>query len=216
MATADQFLPYVNPATPGCAEFERLMHVKDGIRAFCRESFAWRLREVALLTTAVAQESYTLTVLPTDAQLVAVHSAWANGCEMDVEEPGQADDAVPGLPSCRWVVGYESPTSVRVTPGPDAAAVVVTGTISLCPTDTAVSVPDWLFEHWRHAIAGYAIEKLCEQPGKAWSNPGRAALARTDFKAGVMLAGSREGPVRRKGLRVSIQDVPGFRSWIRK
>jgi hypothetical protein len=211
MATFDQFLPDINLSTPGCPVFERQRRIHDAVQAFCRESFAWRVREVALFTTVATQETYALT-LPTDSELVAVHSAWANGQEVDIEEPGQGDDSAPGVPFYQWTVGMESSTSLRVIPAPSDGAIAVTGTISLCPTDTAATCADWLYTRWRMPIAAHALAALCLQPGKPWSNPGLGGIQSEIFKQGVMLAGSRAGPVRRKSLRVKIQDPNGYDS----
>jgi hypothetical protein len=203
------FLPDVNLSTGGCPEFERINRIRQAAQDFCRRSFMWRAREQALFSTVALQEVYDVTgPVPVGAQLVALHSAWALGREVDVEEPGQGDDFAPGIPGCRWVVGVDGPAALHVLPAPEAGGVAVTGTLSLCPSDDSTGVPDFIFNRWRREIASGAIAILCAQERKAWTDPGLAAVHQTKFEAAVMLAGSRAGPVRRKGLRVQIQDVP--------
>jgi hypothetical protein len=202
------FLPDVNLSTTGCPEFERLARIRDAAQDFCRRSFMWRAREQALFTTMALQETYDITSLvPAGAQLVSVHSAWALGREVDIEEPGQGDDFLPGTPGHRWVVGVDGPAALRVLPAPDAGGVAVTGTLSFCPSDASSTVPDFIFNRWRKEIASGAIEILCAQEGKAWSSPALATFHGKKFEAAIMLAGSRAGPVRRKGLRVQVQDA---------
>lgn len=216
MSTVDYslFLPDVNLSTTACPEFERINQIRNAAQDFCRRSFMWRVRELALFTTVAGQESYDITaVIPADAQLVGVHSAWANGREVDVEEPGEVDDYAPGTQGrvdCGWprcVIGIDGPGALRATPAPDSGGIAITGTLSFAPSDAATGVPDFIFNRWRREIASGAIEILCAQEGKPWSNPGLAAFHKNKFDAAVMLAGSRAGPVRRKGLRVQMQDA---------
>lgn len=214
MIDYSQFLPDVNLSTTGCPEFERLNRVRKAAQDFCRRSFAWRAREQALLTTVAGQEIYDVSaVVPAGAALVAVHSAWALGKEVDIEEPGQGDDFEPGKRFYRWVVGVDGPSALHALPAPDSGGVAVTGTISLCPSDDSAGVPDFLYLRWREEIASGAIAVLCAQENKAWTNPALAAFHRERFDAAVMLAASRAGPVRRKGLRVRIQDAPSYGGW---
>jgi hypothetical protein len=202
------FLSDVNPSTTACPEFERLARIREAAQDFCRRSFLWRAREQALFTTVALQEVYDITALvPAGAQIVSLHSAWAYGREVDVEEPGQGDDFAPGVPDCRWVVGIDGPAALHVLPAPDGGGVAVTGTLSFCPSDDSTGVPDFIFNRWRREIASGAIEILCAQEGKAWTSPGLAALHGRKFDAAIMLAASRAGPVRRKGLRTQIQDA---------
>lgn len=202
------FLPDVNLSTTGCPEFERINRIREAAQDFCRRSFLWRAREQALFTTVALQEVYDITSLvPAGAQLVSLHSAWAFGREVDVEEPGQGDDYAPGVPDCRWVVGVDGPAALHVLPAPDAGAVAVTGTLSFAPSDASTGVPDFIFNRWRKEIASGAIEILCAQEGKPWTSPGLAAVHGKKFDAAIMLAGTRAGPVRRKGLRVQVQDA---------
>lgn len=203
------FLPDVNLSTTGCPEFERINRIRDAAQDFCRRSFLWRAREQALFTTVALQEVYDITgLIPAGAQLVSLHSAWALQREVDVEEPGQGDDFLPGRAGHRWVVGVDGPAALHVLPAPDAGGVAVTGTLSFAPSDASVGVPDFIFNRWRKEIASGAIEILCAQEGKAWTSPGLAAMHGKKFEAAIMLAGSRAGPVRRKGLRVQVQDAP--------
>ena len=207
------FLPDVNLSTTGCPEFERINRIRDAAQDFCRRSFLWRAREQALFTTVALQEAYDVTgLVPAGAQLVSLHSAWAHCREVDIEEPGQGDDFLPGRAGCRWVVGVDGPAALHVLPAPDAGGVAVTGTLSFAPSDASTGIPDFVFNRWRREIASGAIAILCAQENKTWTNPGVAAVHRAKFDEGVMLAGSRAGPVRRKGLRVQVQDAgPGWR-----
>lgn len=202
------FLPDVNLSTTACPEFERINRIRDAAQDFCRRSFLWRAREQALFTTVALQEVYDVTgLVPAGAQLVALHSAWAFGREVDIEEPGQGDDFAPGVAHHRWVVGVDGPAALHVLPAPDAGAIAITGTLSFCPSDDSTGVPDFIFNRWRKEIASGAIEMLCAQENKPWSSPGLAAVHKGKFDAAVMLAASRAGPVRRKGLRVQVQDA---------
>ena len=201
-------LPDVNLSTTGCPEFERINRIRQATQDFCRRSFMWRAREQALFTTVALQEVYDVTgLVPAGAQLAGLHSAWALNCEVDIEEPGQGDDFAPGVPGCRWVVGIDGPAALHVLPAPDAGGVAVTGTLSFCPSDDSTGLPDFIYNRWRKEIAAGAIEILCAQANKAWTNPGLAAVEGKKFEAAIMLAGSRAGPVRRKGLRAQIADA---------
>jgi hypothetical protein len=207
------FLPDVNPSTVGCPEFERIARIRDAAQDFCRRSFLWRAREQALFTTVALQEVYDVSgLVPAGAQLLSVHSAWANGCEVDVEEPGQGDDFAPGVAKHCWVVGIDGPAALHVLPAPDAGGVVVTGTLSFAPSDASTGVPDFIFNRWRRDIASGAIQILCAQEGKTWTNPGLAKYHSDCFERGVMHAATLAGPVRRKCLRAQIQDAAPYRS----
>ncbi len=214
MSTVDysEFLVDVNLSTTGCPEFERLNRLRDAAQDFCRRSFMWRSRELDLLTTISAQEVYDVSgLVPDGAILLAIHSAWEGRREIAIEEPGQGDDFYPGETSCRWVVGIDGPGALHVLPAPNAGGLALRGTLSFAPSEDSTGVPDFIFNRWKSDIASGAIAVLCAQEQKAWTNAGLAAFHKSKFDAAVALAASRAGPVRRKGLRVQVQDAP--RGW---
>lgn len=211
-------LPEVNLSTTACPEFERINRIRDAAQDFCRRSFMWRSDKIALFTSVALQDVYDVTSLvPAEAQLVALHAAWAHAQEIGVEMPGERDNFVPGLPECRWVVGVDGPAALHVAPVPDGSGTAVTGVLSFAPSDDSSGLPDFIFNRWRKEIGSGAIAILCAQEGKAWSNPAISAFHEKRFEAAIMLAGTRAGPVARRGLRAAIADAPtsNVRRWCR-
>lgn len=200
----DDFLPYVRPHTKDCPDSERLQRLGEAIRDFCRASMMLRQRDTALLTTVAGQRVYPAG-MPDGFELVQLHSAWANGCEVGVELPGE-DEVSPSCSDYEWVVGIDSDDAFRLSPAPDCSGLAVTGTISYSPTDAATTVPADLFKRWRRGIAARAIWIICTQP-QAWQNAGLAAFNGPVYDSQVQLAALRAGPVRRRSLRTQIQDV---------
>jgi hypothetical protein len=195
------FVREVMPHVPQCPEFSAEVQVLEAARDFCRRSRIWRQENTLLVTTVADQAEYDLD-LPDAAELASLASAWVGDQEADIELPGEGDDIEPGTSGTEWKVGVVDHDTIRLTPAPDTAGIVVSGTAIFAPAEDATTVPDFLYRRWKRAIVHGAIAALQSEAGKPWSNPGAVLFHQGKFDDGILEASNKAGPVRRRPLRV--------------
>lgn len=187
---------------PGCLPFLMEERLRDAAKEFLELSRAWRARNLALLTTVANQNTYTLTVLPTQSQLVDVFSAFLGEEEIDVGEPGSEDDFANASSSDTWTIAPAPPDQVQLTPAPQTAGQAVTGTLILTVSEASTGMPTRIYELFGTRILDGAIARCMEDVNKPWSNPQMAVFLRDRFLEEVDKASNMAGPVVRQSLRV--------------
>ena len=188
---------------PGAPIFEVEYQLKQAVRDFCRITQVWQQRNTEILTTVADQEEYDAG-LPVGTELVAVISAYlADGTEVDVELPGEAEDQMPSESDTEWKIGLAGTDTVRLIPLPSVADVVVTGTVAFAPNEDTENLPTVIYKRWRTPIAHGAIAKLMTQVGKPWSNPSQSVYHQGMFDEGAQECAFKTGPKRRRPLRVT-------------
>lgn len=189
---------------PGAPIFEVEYRLKQAVRDFCRITQVWQQRNTEILTTVADQEEYDAG-LPSGTELVAIISAYlADGTEVDVELPGEAEDQMPSESDTEWKIGVAGTDTVRLTPLPSAADVVVTGTVAFAPNEESENLPTIIYNRWRTPIAHGAIAMLMTQVGKPWSNPSQSVYHQGMFDSGAAECSAKTGPKRRRPLRVKV------------
>lgn len=187
---------------PGAPIFEVEYRLKQAVRDFCRITQVWQQRNTEILTTIANQEEYDAG-LPVGTELAAVISAYlADGTEVDIEVPGEAEDQMPSESDSEWKIGLAGTDSVRLTPLPSVAGVVVTGTVAFAPNEASDDLPTVIYNRWRTPIGHGAIAMMMMQVGKPWSNPQQAGYHRAMFDDGARECAVKTGPKRRRPLRV--------------
>jgi|JI9StandDraft_1071089.scaffolds.fasta_scaffold42258_2 hypothetical protein len=187
---------------PGAPIFEVEYRLKQAVRDFCRITQVWQQRNTEILTTVADQEEYDAG-LPSGTELVAVISAYlADGTEVDIEVPGEAEDQMPSESDSVWKIGLAGTEAVRLTPLPSTSGVVVTGTVAFAPNEESEDLPTVIYNRWRTPIAHGAIAAMMTQVGKTWSNPTQALYHQGRFDDGARECSVKTGPIRRRPLRV--------------
>lgn len=205
MRTWSEFLPNVTPLLPGCPEPLIEDKLRDAAIVLMRRTRVWRVSEVALGITVAGQRNYTI-VPPTDALLAHIIVARAGTEPMEVALPGQTDGVditIQREPRCCLIEALDG-TTIRLTPAPSIADVVMTGTASWKPAETAPGIEDALYADDRvhEAIRAHATGTLMLDADKPWSDDPRAGAMLARFEALVSELAHSVGPVRRnKPLR---------------
>ena len=194
--------PDIIAHVPRCTIPEIDARAREAARRFFRDSHCWRVRNVEILTTVALQADYLYNV-DAEQELHRVHSAWIGEDEVEVGLPGQVDDRDPAYDDSTWRFEAIAPATIRVSPLPQTAGVVVVGTLGFIPAKNATGILTEVFDEHRYAIASGAVAMLASQPGKPWTNPAIVSYHEGLFMAGVTDASNTAGPVRRKPLRVT-------------
>ena len=187
---------------PGVQVWEVEYRLKQAVRDFCRITQVWQQRNTEILTTVADQEEYDAG-LPVGTELVAVISAYlADGTEVDIEVPGEAEDQMPSESDSVWKIGLAGTEAVRLTPLPSTSGVVVTGTVAFAPNEDSEDLPTVIYNRWRTPIAHGTLAVMMTQVGKPWSNPQQALFHQGRFDDGARECSVKTGPIRRRPLRV--------------
>lgn len=189
------------PHLPGCLDQVMEDGAKDAARRFFTDSKVWRQRDKTLATTVIGTRTYTVASIPSSAQIIDVHVAFANGLEVDIGQAGDEDDEPGTETDSTWSVTPNPPDSIMLTPAPNTAGIVITGTLSYTSSGTATGIPTKVFTLWGREIAAGAVAELQAQPAKPWSNPGVVGDNRQKFRDAVAEASMMGGPINRVSLR---------------
>lgn len=195
-------VPFVAPKVPECPGPAIRQALIDAAREFFSASRCWRQRDITLLTTVAGQNAYAYNP-PTNGQLCQVMSAFRGTEEIEIELPGEGDDAEPGKTDGDYRVAMSDDASgFEVRPAPLLAGEVLKGSVALTTSENASGILTWVFRDYRQEIAMGAAALLVIEPGKPWTAPALYDGYRSQFDSAIALASSLAGPVRRRGLRV--------------
>lgn len=189
------------PHLPGCLDQIMEDGARDAARRFFTNSKVWRERDKALATTVVGTRTYAVASIPSSAQIIDVHVAFANGLEVGIGLPGDEDEQPGTEVDSTWTVTPNPPDSIMLTPAPDTAGIVITGTVSYTSSVDATGIPTKVFSLWGREIAAGAVAELQAQPSKPWSAPAMVGDNRQKFRDAVNDASMMGGPVNRVSLR---------------
>lgn len=188
-----------------CPVFSMQDQIKRAARRFFILSGIWRSAEQTLLTTVASTQGYAHTP-PTNGELVRVYSAWSGEDELEVELPGESEDAPSATTESedtRLRIGVRD-AKFWVSPMPSTADIVIKGTAIYAPTAAGAGIPSHAWEEWGPEIAAGAAAKLVAQPERPWSAPTRVGILQSMFDRAVTSASNQAGPVRRRPLRVKV------------
>lgn len=179
--------------------------IERALRRACREFFSdshcWRASGLTLLTTVASQGAYTFSP-PANGELLKVMSAWNGDEELDVETPGESDDAYPGETDSEYRIGVgDGGAEITVSPAPETAGVVIKGSVAYTLASNATGIPTWVYNEYRYGIACGAAAKLVMQPNKPWTDRPAYAAHMAEFRKAITDASNAAGPVRRRPLR---------------
>ena len=157
--------------------------IKDALMKAMREFFstsrAWRGRNLTLLTTVAAQESYDVNP-PANAEGFQVLACFCSDVEIECEVPGEDDDSYPGEADSTYRIGVSADgASYELRPAPPAAGDVLKGSVAYTPAANATARPN------KPATAREAYP-----------------MHRAKFEESIRDASNTAGPVRRRPLRV--------------
>lgn len=172
----DSFLPLVLPYCPGCTDLVAEDEIRNAAEDFFARSHAWRY-DTAEINTVAGQASYTPT-LPAGARIVRVY-----GGSLDSQTLGLAESD-----GYRFTIGTNDAVTVSLSPAPGADGMKLIVYAALTVSESAVSLPDELYNLHRLAVADGAIARLCDRPDAPYSNPTLALQRWGRFEAAIRTA----------------------------
>jgi len=194
----------VLPHVPECPNFLIDTALKDAAGEFFRDSRVWRSAHGTLLTTVADTVAYAYTPASSEAEVVAVQTAWIDDEELDVIVPGEQEDPWPSETRAFPKVGARPLNTLYLSAKPAAAGAIIKGTLSFKPAAAATGIPTQAWAEWGEEIARGAASKLVTEAGKPWSNPGLFDYLNREFTQAILHAGTSAGPSRRRPMRAKV------------
>lgn len=193
----------VSALTPECPNPIIKDALLKAMRQFFSDSRAWRGKQLTLLTTVAAQESYSANP-PANAELLQVMACYRGTEEIDCEVPGEEDDSYPAETNSDYRIGVsEDGTYYQLHPAPETAGEVLKGSVAYTLAPNASGIPSWVYREYRAGIAAGAAALLVKQPRKPWTDREAYAMHNAEFEKAIREASNAAGPVRRRPLRVT-------------
>lgn len=215
MVTWPDIARQITMSLPDCPEPTLWNGIRRACTDFLRDTRALRVRDVVLVSATEAGRSvYSLPALNGFAA-VDILAAWAGGVPLRTTEWGEHIGVAPNVRANSvgdWSIGIDSPSTLRMSPPPEVAALQVVGVVQYITDLDSVGVPDLIWHRWCDTLRAGAVAELAEQVGKAWSNPALAQRKRAQYEIGRHQAANQQGPARRRSpMRVrgaSFSDRP--------
>jgi len=192
MVSVSGLTAMVTPEVPGCPDFVANQAVIQTAIKFCRMSEYWR-EELAAIGTTAGQSTYTLSPPSAESTIEKVLSVRHNGYVLYPTTEENLDDKLSGwrLITCTQAEGWVSTDRniVRLvyTPSVTAASAIIAKVV-LKPSQTATTIPQFLFDHYADQIASGAKSRLMAMPNVPWSNPALSDYYKQDFRLGHLEA----------------------------
>jgi len=198
MAAYDDFLPYVLPDVPGCAEIVAIQAIRNAAIDFCEKSCVVQV-DLDPVTLIAGSADYDLEP-PSGTLVTKVMKLFYKNKEL----PPFGQDYVPSATyyNAAAIGADESSTPVTwsqkdtktftVFPAPgERESGAITIRAALKPTRASESCDDILFEDYAEYIAAGAKARLMIVPNKAYTNPNLVATQNQFFLQGVNVARQR-------------------------
>lgn len=188
----DDFLSYVLVETPGCPIPMARMQVISAADEFCRQSRCWNEFQ-DFITLVDGVNEYDIDS-PADAVAHVVLGAWVGSVALT---PASIAELQLVLPAWRVATGnlpryYNKMldrSSIAVYPIPAGSlGAQLSLRVSYAPSASAKTIPDFLAERYREAIASGTKSRLMAMPGQPWSNPSLVSYYRDIFVSGMAIA----------------------------
>lgn len=209
MAIWSDLYPHILPFVQGCDLDVVDFHTRQAAIEFCRRSQFWRM-EIPI-TVQPTVETY-LIPMPTDAiasMLLDFTMLDADGMSTDrfhLVAPNRGRTLERDYRTASYVYLSDDGLSLNVQPIPDVSDAQLVPYLSLKPTQSAATLPDFLVNQYADAIAAGALSRLLNMPKTAWRDVAGAVAAANKFNsdcggASVRASrGSARSQMRSRGL----------------
>lgn len=198
MVSYDDFLPYVLPDVPGCAEIVAVQQIKNTVIDFCEKSCVVQV-DLDPVTLLAGESTYDLEP-PTNRLVTKVMRLFYKNKELPpvgADYIGSASfynpDAIDGDAQSN-PIGWsqKDTTTFTVFPPPkDRENGAITIRAAIKPTRAATSCDDIVFEDYVEYIAAGAKARLMIVPNKAYTNPNLVVTQNQFYMQGVNVARQR-------------------------
>lgn len=173
--------------------------MKEAAKEFFAYSRVWRSEHDLLLTTVADTKEYAYTP-PSNAEVVAVQTAWLGEEELEEAHPGDRNREKPTQACSYPRIGVRPTNVLYLTENPQVIG-DIEGTLSFKPSADATGIPIEAWTQWKMGLACGAAARLVIEPEKPWSNPKAYQFLQGKFDEATRLAAMSAGPTRRRSLR---------------
>lgn len=168
----------VTPYVQGAPDQTVLHHLREAAIEFCSRTLIWRAT-LAAVVTVVDHGTYTLPLLDESALVKILRYSFDGQDDRAVVSPDTGLDLLDRGDSAD-AVWTDDLVTFKVSPVPATAAKEMILTVALKPSQDALEIPAFLFEHHIRSIAAGAISTISAMPRQPWSD-----LKQADIQAGV-------------------------------
>jgi len=198
MKSYDDFLPYVLPDVPGCAEISAIQAIRNTVIDFCEKSCVVQV-DLDLVTLVAGEGNYDLDP-PPNRLVTKVMKLFYKNKELPPMGPDYVPSAAFYNPDVSGADSRSEPTTwsqkdtttFSVFPIPKAKEVdAITIRAAIKPTRSSSSCDDVIFEDYAEYIGAGAKARLMISPNKAYTNPNLVATQNQFYMQGVNVARQR-------------------------
>lgn len=198
MASYDDFLPYVLPDLPGCAEIVAVQQIRNTVIDFCEKSLVVQV-DLDPVTLLAGQADYDLEP-PANRLVTKVIGLFYKN---DLLPPSAQDDVQRATfynPNAINADSRSNPTTwmqkdtktFSVFPVPkDKENNAITIRAAIKPTRASTSCDDVIFEDYAEYIGAGAKARLMIVPNKSYTNPNLVMTQNQLYMQGVNMARQR-------------------------
>lgn len=191
MISLDDFLPDIHAQVDGVSRSLAISTLRTACHILCRES---QVDSGSFGPIAVSPSVPVYTVpAPTGKQIVLVQEVWHDNHQVQPRTRFWLNENAPGWQfnegqQANFYCGGDA-NVVVLTPTPNRAG-ELTGRAAYCPTATATTVDDVLFNDWRYVIVDGALASLFRM-NREWGDKNHAVDRQLSFMDGVNDAKAR-------------------------
>jgi hypothetical protein len=198
MSAYDDFLPYVLPDVPGCAEIVAIQAIRNTVIDFCEKSCAVQV-DLDPVTLFPGVADYDLEP-PRNRLVTKVMKLFYKNRELHPFGSDYVPSATFYNPAAIDADGNSTPktwsqkdtTTFTLHPPPkDREVGAVTIRAAIKPTRASTECDDIVFEDYAEYIAAGAKARLMIVPNKAYTNPNLVATQNQFYMQGVNVARQR-------------------------
>ena len=177
--------PYVMPWAQGASEPTVVQALLDSSIEFCSKTHLWR--DWLQPSDVTIGEDIVPLVIPADAAVLRMEEMWVNRIEIDplTEEGLKFTRYQPGDKGAPRFYTSDAPGQVRLIPIPDLAYPQgMRARVTLIPSRTATTIPDFLFVHYAREVADGALARL-HSSDEAYATPAKAQMYAAKFDSAI-------------------------------
>lgn len=192
MTDLTKFLRYVLPYATGCSEISATNALRQAAIDFCRRTNLWtEMQEPQPVIAGISE--YDIES-PTDGQLSLVLDVYLDGVELSAKAIDELRKLYK-IPSWNAVVGKPVfftqlvPGTIQLVPEPATDIPSgVSARVSYVPTQTASTVPDFLYDSHATDLASGALSYLLIEQGRSYTDPTNGVYHARRFHASMSRA----------------------------
>ena len=197
MASLSDVYPYVMPSVQGCPIGMVDTAIRNSLMEFCEKTRIWKymcptisLVDQQSLYPITSTDDNSIISMPTYVGVDGFNIAPTNEEDLYALDPlwRKAESRRPIF----YYMDYNDNINLIPIPNLDPnIPSVMQVEVSLKPSVTSTTFPDWIFNNWVEVIADGALMRLHTMPGKVWANPQIVSLYRGKYRDGITRAKSR-------------------------